>query len=167
MLREVADRSILGIEDLKRNVDAGALHQAIQMLDQARSIHVVGYRPASWVAAYLFYGLTQLGCRCFRIDLPADAAQRHIALLETEDLLVAVCLSDDDDSAVRVASAARKRRIPVLAFAHSADHPLAVASDLFISFPEYPERRLQPWAPHITFAQALLAALEARRAERS
>ena len=166
MLHNVADMSIAAIEELKRNVDAVALRQAIGMLDRARSIHIVGYRPASWIAAYLFYGLTQLGCRCFRVESPADAAQRHVSALDREDLVVAICLSDDDASAVRVAAAAQARGVPVLAFANSADHPLAVASSLFIPLPEFPERRFQPWAPRMTFVQALLAALEAYRAER-
>lgn len=164
MLNEVADSSIHAIEDLKKNIDAAAFARAVEMLDDAGSIHVVGYRSASWIAAYLFYGLTELGYRCYRIDPPANAARRNISLLGADDLLLAVCLSNDDDSAVRVAEAAREREVPVLAFAHSAEHPLAAASDHFIAVPVSPERRYQPWAVRMVFTQALLAALEARRA---
>ena len=164
MLNDVADSSILAIEDLKKNIDAAAFARAVEMLDSAGSIHVVGYRSASWVATYLFYGLTELGCRCYRIASPANAAPPNISFLGADDLLLAVCLSNDDDSAVRVAKAAREREVPVLAFAHSAEHPLAAASDHFIAVPVSPERRYQPWAVRMVFAQTLLAALEARRA---
>lgn len=164
MLNEVADSSILAIEDLKKNIDAAAFARAVEMLDGAGTIHIVGYRSASWITAYLFYGLTELGCRCYRIDSPENAARRNISVLGADDLLLAVCLSNDDDSAVRVAEAAREREIPVLAFAHSAEHPLAVASDHFIAVPVSPERRYRPWAVRMVFAQGLLAALEARRA---
>lgn len=167
MLHEVADSSILAIEELQGSVDRAALRRAMEMLDGARSIHVVGYRPAGWLAAYLFYGFTQLGCRCYRIDAPADAAQRNIEVLDAEDLLVAICLSDDDDSALRVASSAQARQIPVLAFAHAADHPLAAVSSLFIPFPAFSGRQFQPWAPRMVFAQALLATFEAYRVERA
>lgn len=167
MLNEVADSSILAIEDFKKNVDAAALDRAVRMLADASSIHVVGYRQASWVAACLFDGLTQLGCRCHRIEAPASVAARIASALGANDLLLALCLSDDDDSAVRVATAARAREVPVLGFAHRADHLLAGASNLFMAMPASPESRLEPWGAHMMFAQVLLVALEKRRAERS
>ena len=166
MLNEVSDSSIRAIEELKRRVDADALRRAVEMLDSAGSIHVVGYNQASWIARYLFFCLTQLGCRCCRIASPADAARQNVSALGTDDLVVAMCLSGDDDSAVQVASAARAREVPVLAFAHSAEHPLAGVSSHFVAIPTSPARRFQPSAAHMVFAQALLAAVEARRAER-
>ena len=166
MLNEVSDSSIRAIEELKRRVDADALRRAVEMLDGAGSIHVVGYNHASWIARYLFFGLTQLGCRCHRIASLADTARQYVSALDADDLVVAICFSGDDDSAVQVASAARAREVPVLAFAHSADHPLAGASSLFVAIPTSPARRFQPSAAHMVFAQALLAAVEARRAER-
>ena len=164
MLNEIADSSILAIEELKRNVDAAALHRAVEMLDGARSIHVVGYRPASWVAAGLFDGLTQLGCRCHRIVSPADSALRTVSALGADDLLLTICFSDDDDSAVRVAAAAQARKVPVLAIAHRIDHPLAGVSSLFMAIPASPESKFEPWAARMMFAQALILALEKRRA---
>ena len=167
MLNEVADSSILAIENFKRNVDAAALDHAVKMLADANSIHVIGYRQASWIAACLFDGLVQLGCRCHRIEEPANVAQRVVSALGADDLLLAVCLSDDDDSAVRVAKAAQAGQVPVLAFAHRADHPLAGASNLFVAMPASPESRFEPRAAHMMFAQALLLALEKRRAGRT
>ena len=156
MLNEVADSSILAIENFKRNVDAAALDRAVKMLADANSIHVVGYRQASWIAACLFDGLVQLGCRCHRIEEPANLAQRVVSALGASDLLLAVCLSDDDDSAVRVATAAQAKEIPVLAVAHRGDHLLAGASNLFMALPASPESRFEPWGAHMTFAQVLL-----------
>ncbi len=166
MLNEVADATIIAIEDLKENVDAAVLRRAAEMLDSANTIHVAGYRQASWIAAYLFYDLTRLGCRCYRLDSPDGAAQRNVSVLGAGDLLLAVCFSDDDDSAVRVAAAARAREVPVLAFAHSTEHPLAGVSNLFIAMPASPARRFQPWAARMMFAQAFVFALEKRRAGR-
>ncbi len=167
MLNEVADSSILAIEDFKRNVDAAAMDRAVKMLADANSIHVVGYRQASWIAACLFDGLVQLGCRCHRIDSPASVARRAVSALGASDLLLAVCLSDDDDSAVRVAAAAQAKEIPVLALAHRGDHLLAGASDLFMAMPASPESRFEPWGARMMFAQALLLALEKRQAGRA
>ena len=167
MLNGIADSSILAIEELKRNIDSAALRRAVEMLDGARSIHVIGYRRASWIADYLFYGLTQLGRRCHRITPPSNEARQSVSALTVDDLLLAVCLSDDDDPAAKVAAAAQAREVPVLAFAHSTEHPLATLSTLFIELPASPERRFQPWAARMVFVQALLAALEAWRAERS
>ena len=167
MLNDIADSSILAIEELKRNIDSAALHRAVEMLDGARSIHVIGYNRASWIAGYLFYGLTQLGCRCHRIASPSDEVRQSVSVLNVDDLLLAVCLSDDDNSAARFAAAAQAHEVPVLAFAHSTEHPLAALSSLFIEMPASSERHFQPWAAHMVFIQALIAALEARRAERS
>ena len=178
MLNEVADATIIAIEDLKENVDAAVLRRAAEMLDSANTIHVAGYRQASWIAAYLFYDLTRLGCRCYRLDSPDGAAQRNVSVLGAGDLLLAVCFSDDDDSAVRVAAAAS---------AHSTEHPLAgvsrrarfryspsrirpstpwPVSQTSSSRCRPPARRFQPWAARMMFAQALVFALEKRRAGR-
>lgn len=167
MLNEVADASILAIENLKENVDAAALRRAVEMLDGADTIHVVGCEQDSWIASYLFYELTRLDCRCYRLNSPGDTARLNVSPLGAGDLVVAVCLSDDDDSAVRVAAAARAREVPVLAFAHSIEHPLSSVSSCFIAMPASPGLRLQPWAVRMVFAQALLAMLEARRSARS
>ena len=167
MLNRVADASILAIEDLKGNIDAAALDRAIGMAQRAGFIHIVGYGPASWIAAYLLHGLTRLEYRCRRIESPAEAALRTFSSLGSDDLLLAVSFSDDDDSAARLAAAARARGMRVVAFGHSIGHPLAAASDLFIALPVSRDSRFEPWAARIAVVQAMLLALEKRRAERA
>ena len=164
MLNRVADASILAIEDLKRKIDAADLDRAVRMMQRANVIHIVGYGPASWIAAYLSYGLNQLECRCRRIDSQPGMALKKISSLGSNDLLLAVCLSDDDDSAARIAAAARMRGIRAIAFAHSISHPLAAASDLFMAMPVSRDSRFQPWAARLAFAQVVLLALEKRQA---
>ena len=84
MLNEVSDSSIRAIEELKRRVDADALRRAVEMLDSAGSIHVVGYNQASWIAGYLFFGLTQGSVAAvtgsLRPQMQHDRMSRHWAL---------------------------------------------------------------------------------------
>ena len=120
----------MAINQLKHDLEADKLRLAAQMLDQARSIHVLGQRQAFPVAACLSLGLLKLGCRCHLLDSAAGMLPHQIASLNREDLLVVVGLSDFSRMALEAVPEAHARGVPILAISNSQTNPLARHSSL-------------------------------------
>ena len=68
MLDDFSQAGIDGLEKLRQDLPPQRLEQAIELLAEASSIHVIGQRRAFPVASYLTYLLTELGQRAFLLD---------------------------------------------------------------------------------------------------
>ena len=159
ILNALSDASVLAIDRLKHDLDANKLRQAVQMLEKARFICVLGQRQAFPVAACLSLGLLKLGRRCQLLDSGAGMLPHHIASLTPDDLLVAVGLSDFSRAVLDTVPEARERGVPVLAISNSQTNPLARHSSLSLVVRDPELHQFEPLAPYIVLAQTLVIAL--------
>lgn len=159
ILNALSDASVLAIDRLKHDLDANKLRQAVQMLEQARFICVLGQRQAFPVAACLSLGLLKLGRRCQLLDSGAGMLPHHIASLTPDDLLIAVGLSDFSRAVLDTVPEARERGVPVLAISNSQTDPLARHSSLSLVVRDPELHQFEPLAPYIVLAQTLVIAL--------
>ena len=159
ILNALSDASVLAIDQLKHDLDANNLRQAVQMLEKARFICVLGQRQAFPIAACLSLGLLKLGRRCQLLDSGAGMLPHHIANLTPDDLLVAVGLSDFSRTVLETVPEARERGVPVLAISNSLTNPLARHSSLNLVVRDPEVHRFEPLAPYIVLAQTLVIAL--------
>lgn len=160
-LDALADASVLAIDWLKHDLDANKLRQAVQMLEKARFICVLGQRQAFPVAACLSLGLLKLGRRCQLLDSGAGMLPHHIASLTPDDLLVAVGLSDFSRTVLETVPEAHARGVPVLAVSNSQTEPLARYSSLNLVVRDPEVHHFEPLAPYIVLMQSLVIALAA------
>ncbi len=158
-LDALSDASVLAIDWLKHDLDASKLRQAVQMLEKARFICVLGQRQAFPVAACLSLGLLKLGRRCQLLDSGAGMLPHHIASLTPDDLLVAVGLSDFSRTVLETVPEAHARGVPVLAVSNSQTEPLARHSSLNLVVRDPEVHHFEPLAPYIVLAQSLVIAL--------
>ena len=166
ILNALADASTMAINQLKHDLEADKLRLAVQMLDQARSIHVLGQRQAFPVAACLSLGLLKLGCRCHLLDSAAGMLPHQIASLNREDLLVVVGLSDFSRMALEAVPEAHARGVPILAISNSQTNPLARHSSLSLMVRDPELHHFEPLAPYIVLVQTLVIALSSTRESR-
>ena len=166
VLNALSDASVLAVNQLKYDLQAADLRQAVQMLEQARSIHVLGQRQAFPVAACLSIGLLKLGCRCHLLDTAAGMLPHQIASLTPEDLLVVVGLADFSRTVLATVPEAREREVPVLSISNSQTNPLARNSSLNLLVRDPKLHHFEPLAPYVVLAQTLVIALaRARKAK--
>ncbi len=165
ILGALSDASALAIDRLKRDLEADKLRQAARMLDKARFIHVLGQRQAFPVAACLALGLLKLGRRCQLLDSGTGMLPHHVANLTSDDLLVAVGLSDFSRPVLETVPEAHDRGVPVLAISNSPTDPLARNSSLHLVAREPEVHRFELLAPYIVLAQTLVAALASMRGD--
>lgn len=163
VLNALADASTLAINRLKHDLEADKLRRAVQMLRQARTIHVLGQRQAFPVAACLSLGLLKQGCRCNLLESAAGALPYQIANLTRDDLLVVVGLSDFSRTVLEDVPEAHARQIPILAISNSQTNPLARNSSLNLVVRDPELDHFEPLAPYIVLAQTLTIALASAR----
>ena len=163
ILDTMAETSALAINQLRHELEPDKLHRAVNMLGQAKTIHVLGQRQAFPVAACLSLGLLKLGCRCHLLDSAAGMLPHHIASLTPDDLLVVIGLSEFSSTVVETVPEAYERRVPVLAVSTSQTNPLARNSTLNLMVRDPEVHHFEPLAPYIVLAQTLVIALAAER----
>ena len=159
ILNSLSDASVLAINQLKHDMEADKLLQAVRMLEQARYIHVLGQRQAFPVAACLSLGLLKLGRSCQLLDFTAGMLPNHIANLTPDDLLVVIGLSDFSRAVLETVPEAHQRGVPVLAISNSQTDPLARNSSLNLMVRDPEVHHFEPLAPYIVLAQTLVIAL--------
>ncbi len=159
ILNALSDASVLAIDRFKQDLEAGKLRQAVQLLQKARFVCVLGQRQAYSVAACLSFGLLKLGRRCQLLDSGTGMLPHHIANLTPDDLLVAVGLSDFSRAVLETVPEARERGVPVLAISNSQTDPLARHSSLNLVVRDAELHQFEPLAPYIVLAQTLIVSL--------
>ena len=159
ILQALSEASVLAIDRLRHDLEASKLRQAVQMMEKARFICVLGQHQAYSVAACLSFGLLKQGRRCQLLDSGAGMLPHHIANLTPDDLLVAVGLSDFSRAVLETVPQARERGVPVLAISNSQTNPLARHSSLNLVVRDPEMHQFEPLAPYIVLAQTLVVAL--------
>ena len=159
ILNGFADASVLALQHLKADIEGDALRQAVRMMDEAKTIYVIGQRRAFPVAAYLSYGLTRLEYRCHLLDSVGGMLPQQVATIALDDLLIAASFAEYAQQVVDVVSDAHIRKVPVLAITDSMTSPLARNSSLYFEVRDAEVHRFRPLAAPIVLAQSLIIAL--------
>ena len=90
MLHDMASASIEGLERLREDMPLARLEAAIELLSQARVVHVVAQRRAFPVASYLAYLLNELGRPARLLDGIGGMLEQQGRMISSEDALVAI-----------------------------------------------------------------------------
>ena len=163
ILQEFSDASILCLERLKEQVTAEDLAKAIQMLDEAGHIYVIGQRRAFPLASYFAYGLTRLEYRCHLLDFVGGMVPQQVAAMRPDDLLVAVAFAEYTPAVVEVVRDAHIRGIPTLTITDLISSPLAKHGTLFFTVDDADIHRFRPVAGAVSLIQSIIIALSYRK----
>ena len=159
VLDAVADASVLAIDRLKAHVDAGALREAVRLMDAATCIHVLGRGRALPVAGCLAHGLIELHRRCVVLDALAGTLPQRTAAMGPGDLLIAVAFETDAQPAIDAMDSARQRNVPIIAITDALLGRLSRHAGVNIEVRDKNFNGVSPLAPHIVLVQSLLIAL--------
>jgi len=159
ILQEFTEASILELENLRETVDGDKLKAAIEMMDKASNIFVIGQRRAFPVAAYISYGLIRLETRCQLLDAVGGMVPQQAATMTPDDLLIAVSFAEYAQPVVEVVKDTHIRGIPILAITDRLTSPLAKNSTLCFPVDDADVHRFRPLAATMALAQTLIIAL--------
>lgn len=161
-LRDLVVRDVASLQALLAEIAPDDLARAVDLLERADTIYLIGQLRSAPVVDLLRYVLTMLGKRCVLLD-PSGGLATHMArTIRPRDLLVAVSFRFYATEVVNVVEAAAARGVPTIAISDSTLSPLAKGARVLFAVPEHAYTFSRSLAAPMCLAQALTVALAAR-----
>ena len=162
LLHDLVVRDVASLQDLLEDIDPAAMTRAVDMLQDAQIVYLVGQLRSSPVVDLLRYLLTMLGKRCILLD-PGGGLATHMARgLKESDVLVAVSFRFYANEVVNIVEEAIAKSIPVIAISDSTLSPIAKGAQVLFAVPEHEYTFSRSLAAPMCLAQALTVALAAK-----
>jgi arabinose-5-phosphate isomerase len=129
--RHVLEIEIAGLRAVQARLDA-TFARAVDILYACRGrVIVTGLGKSGIVAKKIAGTLTSTGTRALYLH-PVEAAHGDMGLLAPEDALLVVSYSGANDELDEIVAAARRLRMPIVAFTGQAESPLASRADVVV-----------------------------------
>ena len=122
--------NIAGLEHLREETSGEDINRAVEMLSDARAVHVLAQRRAYALAAYMFYSLRRLGVRAHLLDDVGGMLVEQTGQIEPHDVLVAISYMPYTPRVVEAAEAADRIGAPILAITDRPLSPLASLAEV-------------------------------------
>jgi DNA-binding MurR/RpiR family transcriptional regulator len=161
MLAEFVEAGRASLENLMSTVDQAMLERAVEVLEAAPMIHLVGYRRAFPIASYLAYALEKMAIPCILHSGVGQLATSHA--LRPRDAVLAITFAPYSPETVAFAEAARAQGHKVVAITDSLSNPLQRVEVLPLLVSEVDVGAFRALSATFALAIALAVAVGARR----
>lgn len=159
VLGRFASEGIVSLESLQDRVREGDLAHAIQILNAAKNIYVLGLGGSFPVAAHLTYVLRKLGRRVIMLDGLGSAILDQVSQATSSDALVAISFRTYNPDTVRVFPEIVTLGVPAITITDSLLSPIVRQSTVVFEIPDMPEAALRTMVAPMCLAQALAVGL--------
>ena len=163
MLAEFIDAGRLSLEKLASTVDPRILDQAVAVLAEADTIHIIGMKRALPVASYLAYAFEKMHIPAMLHDGVGKLILRHA--IREGDALIAITFTPYTEETLDLAVACVARAIPVVAITDSASGPLHRPEILPIQVSEVDFGAFRALSATLSLAITLAVAVGTRRGQ--
>ena len=161
LLAEFIEAGRLSLEALAKSADEAVLTQAVALLTQADTIHVVGLRRAFPVATYLAYVFEKMAVSAMLHD--GVGKLDHSFALRTGDALLAISFAPYSEETLALAQDAKARGLPVVGLTDRMTSPLVRFCDAVVTVPEVDFGAFRSLSATIAMAIALAVAVGSAR----
>ncbi len=161
-LRDLVVRDIASLQNMLTEIPPEDLVNAVDLLEKADTIYLVGQMRSAPVADLMRYILTMLGKRTVLLD-PSGGIATYIARnMRPGDVLFAVSFRFYAKEVVDIVEEAANHNIPIIAISDTTLSPLAKSAQVLFAVPEHEYTFSRSLAAPMCLAQALNVALAAR-----
>lgn len=129
ILKKLTGSKLLSMQQTVAANSERIISRALEMLDRARRIHLVGVGSSSLVARDFSYKLMKLGRHVLH-DSDSHVQMANVSTLGPGDVLFALSYSGASIETLRMAELARKRGTTVIAVTGLHDNPLSRVADI-------------------------------------
>ncbi|MCV3205162.1 MurR/RpiR family transcriptional regulator [Mesorhizobium sp. YC-39] len=129
ILKKLIGSKLLSMQQTVAANSERIISRALEMLDGARRIHLVGVGASSLVARDFSYKLMKLGRNVLH-DSDSHVQMANVSTLGPGDVLFALSYSGASIETLRIAELARKRGTTVIAVTGLHDNPLSRVADI-------------------------------------
>jgi DNA-binding MurR/RpiR family transcriptional regulator len=155
LLSEFVDGNNLALQNLSETVSEEDMRAAVDLIVKAGVVHVIGFRRACPLAAYLAYSLQQLGKHVQFIDGVGGLARPQANTIDKKDLLIAVSFRPYAPETVEVVEIAARKGAKILSISDSRVSPIAQAGTIALQVRDSEVRSFRSLAASMCLAQAL------------
>ena len=161
-LLDLVATDLVSLEQLVDDIDEADLERAVDLLQAADCVYLMGQLRSEPIVILLRYILTMLGRKSVLIDAAGGLATHMGKVIGDKDVLLAVSFRYYAQEVVNTAEDAAARRVPIIAITDSTLSPLAKSADILFEVPEREQAFSRSLAAPICLAQALMLGLAAR-----
>ena len=163
LLGEFIEGDVLALNNLRQTTNSTDVRQAIELMHEAPTLYIMGFRRSFPVASYLAYSLQQVGKRTFFLDGVGGLAAQQIRTIQRNELLVAISYQPYAEETVRVTEIATEAGAKVLAISDSLVGGVAKAANLVLQVRDSEVRNFRSLGASLCLAQALVVGLAFER----
>lgn len=156
VLTEFVEGNVLAMQHLGDSLDRPRLAGAVELISQAATVYVAGFRRSFPVAAYLAYSLHQVDKKTVFIDSVGGMTRQQIHGISPDDLLLLVSYRPYAEEAVHLIDAAVDCGAGVLSITDSPVSPVAKPATLVLQVKEAEIRKFRSLSTSMCLAQALV-----------
>ncbi len=156
VLAEFVEGNVLALNNLRELVKAEDLNAAVQLIDEAETVYVVGFRRSLPVSSYLSYSLQQLNKRTVFVDGVGGLTRQQIQTIGPGDLLIDISFHPYAEETIQAVQTAIAHEARVLSISDSLVGPTAKPATLALQVREAEIRKFRSLAATMCLAQALV-----------
>jgi DNA-binding MurR/RpiR family transcriptional regulator len=156
VLAEFVEGNVLALNNLRELVNGEDLRRAVDLIADAETVYVVGFRRSLPVSSYLAYSLQQLDKKTIFVDGVGGLTRQQIQSIGPDDLLVDVSFHPYADETIQAVQTAISHDAKVLSISDSLVSPTAKPATLALQVREAEVRKFRSLAATMCLVQALV-----------
>jgi DNA-binding MurR/RpiR family transcriptional regulator len=156
VLAEFVEGNVLALNNLRELVKADELRAAVDLISEAETVYVVGFRRSLPVSSYLAYSLQQLNKRTVFVDGVGGLTRQQIQTIGPGDLLIDISFHPYAEETIQAVQTAITHEAKVLSISDSLVSPTAKPATLALQVKEAEIRKFRSLAATMCLAQALV-----------
>jgi DNA-binding MurR/RpiR family transcriptional regulator len=156
VLDEFVDGNVLALHNLRELVSGRDLRAAVDLIANAETVYVVGFRRSLPVSSYLAYSLQQLNKRTVFVDGVGGLTRQQIQSISKNDLLIDVSFHPYAEETIQAVQTAITHGAKVLSVSDSLVSPTAKPATLALQVREAEIRKFRSLAATMCLVQAIV-----------
>lgn len=132
LLQAFSQANIVSLEHLQADAASLPLREAINLIQKARIVHVLGLRRSYAIAAYLSYALNRVGQPAVQITGLGGAIAEQASTANAQDLLIVISFPPYAADTLQVCEQVRQSGAKRLAITNACLSPVAKDADLVL-----------------------------------
>jgi DNA-binding MurR/RpiR family transcriptional regulator len=166
VLRAFSQANIVSLQHLQADAIRLPLKQAVNLIQNARMVHVVGLRRSFAVAAYLSYALNRVGQSAVQITGMGGAIVEQASTANAQDVLIAISFPPYAADTLQVCEQAQSRGAKRLSITNSLMSPIAKGADVVLEVNDAELKGFRSLTSAMCLAQTLAMGLAFSKRER-
>ncbi|WP_386686927.1 MurR/RpiR family transcriptional regulator [Lonepinella sp. MS14437] len=149
----------LALQQLPSQIELSELQKAVEILNQANNIFIIGLKRSFSIACYLDYALHHLDCRSFIINGLGGMFDEQLNQVRENDVIVAIGFSPYAKETLDIVNITAQKGIKQVAITDSQISPLLAFSDASFVIKEAQVKGFRSQCLTMTLVQTLAIAL--------